>query len=60
MDLSLNYLASVSFYVPELIALVTMIGVVFLETTYNGVEKRTMMFNFAQAGLFVNSRCHYF
>ena len=51
MDLSLNYLASVSFYVPELIALVTMIGVVFLETTYNGAEKRTMMFNFAQAGL---------
>ena len=36
---------------PELIALVTMIGVVFLETTYNGTEKRTMMFNFAQAGL---------
>ena len=53
MDLGLNYLASVSHYVPELIALLTMVGVVFLEATYNGVEKRTMMFNFAYAGLFI-------
>ena len=53
MDLGLNYLASVSFYVPELVALLTMVGVVFLETTYNGTEKRTMMFNFSYLGLFI-------
>lgn len=54
MNLGLNYLASVSHYVPELIALLTMIGVVFLEATYDGTEKRTMMFNFAYAGLLVS------
>ncbi len=52
MNLGLNYLASVAHYVPELIALLTMIGIVFLETTYNGNEKRTMMFNFTYTGLF--------
>ena len=53
MDLGLNYIASVSHYVPELIALLTMVGIVFLEATYNGTEKRTMMFNFAYSGLFI-------
>jgi len=54
MDLGLNYLASVSHYVPEIVALVTMIGVVFLEATYDGIEKRTMMFSFAYLGLFAS------
>ena len=53
MNLELNYLASIANYIPEMVALVTMIGVVFLETTYNGGEKRTMMFNFTYAGLLV-------
>ena len=53
MNLGLNYIASISHYVPEMIALLTMVGVVFMEATYNSTEKRTMMFNFSFAGLFL-------
>ena len=41
-NLGLNYLNSLSVYVPEALALVVMVGLVFLEATYDHNEKRKM------------------
>ena len=39
VNLGLNYLNSLSVYVPEALALVVMVGLVFLEATYDHNEK---------------------
>jgi len=52
MQIGLNYLYSISYYVPECIALLTMVGVLFLEVTYNNNnEKRTLSLTFTSLGL---------
>lgn len=50
-DLSLNYLSSLSLYVPEAIALLVMVGLVFLEATYSQDEERKMADYFSYCGL---------
>ena len=50
-NLGLNYLSSISYYVPEMIALLTMVGLVFLEATYNVGQKRKMTLYYALIGL---------
>ena len=52
VNLGLNYLNSLSVYVPEALALVVMVGLVFLEATYNHNEKRKMTNYFSLIGLF--------
>ena len=52
VNLGLNYLNSLSVYVPEALALVVMVGLVFLEATYNHNEKRRMTNYFSLIGLF--------
>ena len=51
-NLGINYLNSISFYIPELIALVVMVGLVFLEATYDD-QKRRMTSYFSYLGLVV-------
>ena len=51
VDLGLNYLNSLSLYIPEAIALIIMIGLVFLEATYSHGEKRRMTNYFSLFGL---------
>ena len=53
VNLGLNYLNSLSLYVPEAIALVIMVGLVFLEATYDHGEKRKMTNYFSLIGLAV-------
>jgi NADH-quinone oxidoreductase subunit N len=50
-DLSLNYLSSLSLYVPEAITLLIMVGLVFLEATYSQDEERKMANYFSYVGL---------
>ena len=52
VNLGLNYLNSLSVYVPEALALVVMVGLVFLEATYDHNEKRKMTNYFSLIGLF--------
>ena len=52
VDLGLNYLNSLSLYIPEAIALIIMIGLVFLEATYSHGEKEENDQLFSLFGLF--------
>jgi len=50
--MNINYLANLSLYIPELLAIFTMVGLLFIEATYPDVEKgRKFFFGAAATGL---------
>ena len=52
MNLGINYLASLSYYIPEMVAIVTMVGLLFIESTYGKSDgKRDLLYGFSYLGL---------
>ena len=50
--MNINYLANLSLYIPELLAIFTMVGLLFIEATYpDGEEGRKFFFGAAATGL---------
>ncbi len=49
--MSLMYLSSVSFYIPELLASLTMVALLIMEATYNGEGKKTLFNSVSYIGL---------
>ena len=46
----LNYLANLSYYIPELVACITMFFLILIESTYNRREQRRTLFNVCAYG----------